>query len=106
MLLYRSFVVGLLGAIAMLIAVLPRELRGPPAASAVEPVEAPAIAHLSRSALEQSPAPFGITLATTVGLRPGEWIVGIDGELEADRFLEVAVSDGRAERNVLVLVRP
>jgi hypothetical protein len=107
MLLYRSFVVGLLGAIAMLLAILPRELRAPAATAHPDvAAESPAIANVSRSALERSPAPFGITLATAVGLRGGEWIVGIDGELATDRFLEVTVSDGHASRQVLLLVRP
>jgi hypothetical protein len=102
MLLYRSLVVGLLGAIAALVVTLPAEL----GTRTAPPSSVPAVANLSRSALEKSPAPFGVTLASAVGLSRGEWIVGIDGELVPDRFLQVAISDGHRERQVLVLVRP
>ena len=102
MLLYRSLVVGMLGAIAMLVAVLPSELR-PRAAPAVA---SSAVVHLSMSALARSPAPFGVTLATAVAQQRGEWIVGVDGMLAPSHLVTVTLSDGRTERTVVVAIEP
>ncbi len=112
MLLYRSFVVGLLGAIALMIAVLPAKLERRDACPAIRQA-APAIVNVSRSALLATPSPPDAVIATIMGLAPGERIVAITGldldapdlGLVADRFLEVTLSDGLTSRQVLVLVR-
>lgn len=68
MLVYRSIVCGLLGAIALLIASLPAEI-----AARQEPRE-PAVINVSRSALAASPDPAA-TLADLVALTSGERVV-------------------------------
>lgn len=78
MLVYRSFVVGLLGAIALLLATLPGELR----ARQARPGAALTLADAALPLDERLPA--------LLGLAPGERVVGV----------EVLVSDGRAVRPV------
>ncbi len=113
MMFYRSLVVGLLGAIALLVAGRPP---APPAAAAT-PVEvaAPdaAVIDVSRSIAGADPLPF-------LGLRPGERVVEIDGVATSGvalagrwdqtfpgEYLDiVATGSSGAVRRILVLVHP
>jgi hypothetical protein len=70
MLLYRSFVVGMLGTIALLIASLPAEL----AARREAPEEPRAVVTISSSALAASPDPSA-TLTDLVKLSSGKNVI-------------------------------
>jgi hypothetical protein len=69
MLVYRSFVVGLLGTIALLIASLPGEM-----AARREAPPAPTVIHVSNSALAASPRPAE-TVADLITQVAGERVI-------------------------------
>ncbi len=115
MMLYRSLVVGLLGAIAMLVAARPPA----PVASAPTGVAEPALA-APRDTLVDARLGAGPVLGL-LGLAPREHIVAIDDvgcsaceeDLEARwrltvarEYLDVTVATPRGERRVLVLAHP
>jgi len=93
---FRSLVLGLLGAIALLIAMLPAELEArrdaPPALAPTRP----GVVHVSRRALEASPLPLDANLAAAIGLADDERIADI----------ELEVTDGVSSRRVVVVVEP
>ncbi len=91
--LYRALVLGLLGAIALLIATLPTELA---ARRDSNPEPAAGVVHVSRRALEASPLPLDENLAAAIGLRADERI----GTIALD------VTDGVSTRRVMVVVEP
>ena len=112
MMLYRSLVVGLLLAIAMLVATLPGELRRA-TPTAAEPEEVPVL-HVARAALT-SPSSVGDTLGRLMGLAPGARVVALDGQPPArfrlpgthgDALVEAVVARGPERALVHVVVHP
>jgi hypothetical protein len=118
MMMYRSLVVGLLGAIALLVATGPGsapDVVAPPAAAAS--FEAP---RNDASVVDVSYGRAGLDLMPLLGLAPGERIASLDGapadsaaltiQWYAARpggYLDVGVLDaGGDERRILVLVHP
>jgi len=105
MLLYRSAVLGLLGALLLLVAERGGH-RPRPAA-----VDAPVVVDVSRTALAAAQIPP----AALVGTRPGERIVAVDGEAHRaledawaltpeGGFVDVELAGRGARRRVLLLV--
>lgn len=115
MMVYRSIVVGLLGALVLLVAAPPRAtpvLVATPVA--VAPSSEAAVVDVSRRAAGDDPMPL-------LGLRPGERVAAVDG-VAADsvvlagrwaqafpgEYLDIEVAGGgtAAARRILVLVHP
>ncbi|HUQ04157.1 MAG TPA: hypothetical protein VM261_16775 [Kofleriaceae bacterium] len=109
---YRSLVVGLLGALVLLIAAPRREVRVVRESAAAVEVATPdeaTVVDVSRRAAGADPMPL-------LGLRPGERIAAVDGvagdsitlaarwaQAEPGRYLDVELAGGR---RILVLVHP
>jgi len=118
MMMYRALVVGLLGAIALLVALDP-DSRPRPAAVAVadvapdDEVPATAVVDVARAHAGADPMPL-------LGLHPGERVTAVDGVVTdgvgligrwdqafPGEYVDVAVRDGAGhERRILVLVHP
>lgn len=119
MMLYRSLVVGLLGAIAMLVASRPDSA---PAAAASVPVPAVAAADPLPDAtvIDVSRAHAGADPMPLLGLSPGERVIAIDGvttdgarlagrwdQAFPGEYLDLGVRGVAGdERRILVLVHP
>ncbi len=114
MMVYRTLVVGLLGAIALLVAERPtlERAEATPVALAAAPAKA-AVVDVSRAIAGADPIPL-------LGLHPGERVVEIDGVAAdaialADRwaqafpgeYVDIGVSlAGGSSRRILVVVHP
>lgn len=115
MMVYRSLVVGLLGAITMLVASRPGAAPVPVAVAAVAasaPVATAAVVDVSRARAGADPMPL-------LGLVPGERVVEVDGvaadgaalvarwsRVVTGEYVDVAVSGPGGDRRVLVLAHP
>jgi len=113
MMVYRSLVVGLLGALVLLVAA-PRHTTPVLVATPVEiaPASDAAVVDVSRRAAGDDPMPL-------LGLHPGERIAAVDG-VAADtltfvgrwsqtfpgEYVDVEVTGGTSARRILVLVHP
>ena len=112
MLLYRSLVLGLIGALIMLVVTRSAPAHDAPPASSDVAI-APTIVDVSRPALD-----VGADVAPALGLRPGERIAAIDDApigdataalaairgARAGEYLDLDVQRAGAARRVLVLV--
>jgi hypothetical protein len=115
MMVYRTLVVGLLGAIALLVAERPtfERAEATPVVLATAPASEAAVVDVSRAIAGADPIPL-------LGLHPGERVVEIDG-VAADaielagrwaqafpgEYVDVGVSlAGGSSRRILVLVHP
>ncbi len=118
MMMYRSLVVGLLGAIALLVATGSHPPPDAGAASADPPAEA--TADDAARVVDVSRVRAGPDLMPLLGLAPGERVVSLDGNAAdglalatawshtaSGGYLDVGVRGGAGdERRILVLVHP
>jgi len=103
MMLYRSLVLGLLGALLLLQVEGRRSAPAPAAPVGAAADAAPTIVDVSRSAL----AAAGLTIEDVVGVRPGERLVSADGSrgpVGADGYVDFELARGAQQRRVVVLV--
>jgi hypothetical protein len=116
MMLYRSLVLGMLGAIALLIA---SPHPGAPAESAAAAVMVEPEGPPESAVVDVSRERAGNDVLPVLGLQPGERVLAVDGmpgdarlliaswfDAEPGDFMDLAVRGPAGERRILVLVHP